>query len=216
MNIKEIINEMAREIVKHEHTVDAIYHAELPNEQHWNELETECKRFYEWQESMLYPFASYPVDYDWVMDCVYDYEEVYSNRDLKYLLQYPEEEMYKRYFEYLRDHYHGLNLNPFEKKIWNLYGKDLEEMSEEDFLLLMTMDRSDLERICPACSWWEYLYSLEMSAYDKYEQWSDYDERFPDNPYQSGLIVNGHKYTTDYSGIAGAYWADNGGPWWME
>lgn len=38
------------------------------------------------------------------------------------------------------------------------------------------------------------------------EEWSEYDDRFPNNPYLYGYILEGHTFVTGYTGVAGCYW----------
>lgn len=43
------------------------------------------------------------------------------------------------------------------------------------------------------------------------EEWSEYDDRFPNNPYLYGYILEGHIFVTGYTGVAGCYWYEETG-----
>lgn len=43
------------------------------------------------------------------------------------------------------------------------------------------------------------------------EEWSEYDDRFPNNPYLYGYILEGHTFVTGYTGVAGCYWYEQTG-----
>ena len=43
------------------------------------------------------------------------------------------------------------------------------------------------------------------------EEWSEYDDRFPNNPYLYGYILEGHTFVTGYTGVAGCYWYEETG-----
>ena len=43
------------------------------------------------------------------------------------------------------------------------------------------------------------------------EEWSEYDYRFPNNPYRYGYILEGHIFVTGYTGVAGCYWYEETG-----
>lgn len=43
------------------------------------------------------------------------------------------------------------------------------------------------------------------------EEWSEYDENFPNNPYRYGYILEGHIFVTGYTGVAGCYWYEETG-----
>ena len=43
------------------------------------------------------------------------------------------------------------------------------------------------------------------------EEWSEYDDRFPDNPYLYGYILEGHTFVAGYTGVAGCYWYEETG-----
>lgn len=43
------------------------------------------------------------------------------------------------------------------------------------------------------------------------EEWSEYDESFPNNPYRYGYILEGHIFVTGYTGVAGCYWYEETG-----
>jgi len=43
------------------------------------------------------------------------------------------------------------------------------------------------------------------------EEWSEYDDRFPNDPYLYGYILEGHTFVTGYTGVAGCYWYEQTG-----
>lgn len=43
------------------------------------------------------------------------------------------------------------------------------------------------------------------------EEWSEYNENFPNNPYRYGYILEEHIFVTGYTGVAGCYWYENTG-----
>lgn len=43
------------------------------------------------------------------------------------------------------------------------------------------------------------------------EEWSEYDENFPNNTYRYGYILEGHIFVTGYTGVAGCYWYEETG-----
>lgn len=43
------------------------------------------------------------------------------------------------------------------------------------------------------------------------EEWSEYDDRFPNNTYRYGYILEGHIFVTGYTGVAGCYWYEETG-----
>lgn len=98
------------------------------------------------------------------------------------------------------------------------YQEELEEMEEntrrwfegertvEKALSILCMKYSDL---------WDYYgedykdvlddaWDIAMDA--QTGEWDDSDPQYPNNPCLSGRIVNGQKYGTHYSGVAGNYW----------
>ena len=51
---------------------------------------------------------------------------------------------------------------------------------------------------------------LMQFIYDSCEEWSDYDDEYPDNTYDWGYIVNGQRLTFGHHGRAGEYWNRDG------
>ena len=43
------------------------------------------------------------------------------------------------------------------------------------------------------------------------EEWSEYDENFPNNTYRYGYVLEGHIFITSYTGIADRYWIEETG-----
>ena len=43
------------------------------------------------------------------------------------------------------------------------------------------------------------------------EEWSEYDDNFPNNTYRYGYILEGHTFVTGYTGVAGCYWYEETG-----
>lgn len=43
------------------------------------------------------------------------------------------------------------------------------------------------------------------------EEWSEYNNHFPNNPYLYGYILEGHTFVTGYTGVAGCYWYEETG-----
>lgn len=43
------------------------------------------------------------------------------------------------------------------------------------------------------------------------EEWSEYDENFPNNTYRYGYVLEGHTFVTGYTGVAGCYWYEETG-----
>lgn len=43
------------------------------------------------------------------------------------------------------------------------------------------------------------------------EEWSEYDDRFPNNTYKYGYTLEDHVFVTGYTGVAGCYWMENTG-----
>ena len=43
------------------------------------------------------------------------------------------------------------------------------------------------------------------------DEWSEYDDRFPNNTYRYGYILEGHIFVTGYTGVAGCYWYEDTG-----
>lgn len=43
------------------------------------------------------------------------------------------------------------------------------------------------------------------------EEWSEYDDNFPNNTYRYGYVLEGHTFITSYTGIADRYWIEETG-----
>lgn len=43
------------------------------------------------------------------------------------------------------------------------------------------------------------------------EEWSEYDDNFPNNTYRYGYILEGHTFVTGYTGVSGCYWYEETG-----
>lgn len=43
------------------------------------------------------------------------------------------------------------------------------------------------------------------------EEWSEYDENYPNNTYRYGYVLEGHTFITSYTGIADRYWIEETG-----
>ena len=42
------------------------------------------------------------------------------------------------------------------------------------------------------------------------KEWNDRDEKFPNNPYSTGYILDNEKFITGYTGGAGHFWREDG------
>lgn len=59
---------------------------------------------------------------------------------------------------------------------------------------------------------WLAINDTLLSALHTYgEEWNEYDEDFPNNPYRFGYVLGGHVFVSGYTGIAGPYWIDDTG-----
>ena len=73
-------------------------------------------------------------------------------------------------------------------ELWDWYGDDTSEILDQ-------------------------AYAIAESGIDGY--WDDHDPDYPDNCVSSGVIIAGERYRTHYSGVAGEFWQENGGPTWL-
>lgn len=51
------------------------------------------------------------------------------------------------------------------------------------------------------------------------EEWDDRNADNPNNPYLYGIVWDGQRIATGYTGIAGCYWRENwngNGPFWLK
>lgn len=78
-----------------------------------------------------------------------------------------------------------------------------EELSDEDVDFIAYCD---LKGLSP---YFQKMIANVFNAFMKdhnAEDWDDYDENYPNNPFHEGYKYNGNIYITNYTGDAGRYW----------
>lgn len=52
----------------------------------------------------------------------------------------------------------------------------------------------------------EAIFKLINKLDNELPSWSDYSDKYPNNPYLSGFTLNGKNYACHYSGVMGCFW----------
>lgn len=82
-----------------------------------------------------------------------------------------------------------------------------ENVSFDDVCTLAYTDISELET-----EEWLSVEDVLMSILCTYgKDWSEYDDRFPNNTYRFGHVLEDHLFITGYTGVAGRYWMESTG-----
>ena len=82
-----------------------------------------------------------------------------------------------------------------------------EELTFEEVKTLAYTDISELD----TDEWSSVDDTLSYILKEYGEEWSEYDDNFPNNTYRYGYILEGHIFVTGYTGVAGCYWYENTG-----
>ena len=82
-----------------------------------------------------------------------------------------------------------------------------EELTFEEVKALAYTDISELD----TDEWSSVDDTLSYILKEYGEEWSEYDDNFPNNTYRYGYILEGHTFVTGYTGVAGCYWYEETG-----
>ena len=82
-----------------------------------------------------------------------------------------------------------------------------EELTFEEVKTLAYTDISELD----TDEWSSVDDTLSYILKEYVEEWSEYDDNFPNNTYRYGYILEGHTFVTGYTGVAGCYWYEETG-----
>lgn len=82
-----------------------------------------------------------------------------------------------------------------------------ESITFEEIKTLAYTDISELD----AEEWNSVDDTLSYVLKEYGEEWSEYDENFPNNTYRYGYVLEGHIFITSYTGIADRYWIEETG-----
>lgn len=60
------------------------------------------------------------------------------------------------------------------------------------------------------------LSDIDDWAKETFERWDDFNDQFPNNPHYVGVVINGKRYITGYTGVVGNYWLHENHTMWLE
>lgn len=100
-----------------------------------------------------------------------------------------------------------MNLNT----IYEILDKDQQDLTDQDIINVVTYNfYDDIDESIDLDEYRNIENYIMGIIENRYEEWSGYDEHYPDNTYDWGYVIAGQQITFGHHGVGGEYWNTNG------